>query len=112
MEKGTCNDCSCKTDEGKRVDLNIRVTEDEVNNIKLISNKVSCAEQAASPGAIPDGISSDKVTLFIKAALSYLGEIRSIRDYWWVEVKKTYGLTESKEDIWVDFDTGDLYIKE
>lgn len=103
-----CENCNTGL---KRINLDIKITQSELNNIKLITNKLSCCKQAASPASIPDEIDPAKGTLFVKAALDALGEVQTLNDYWWEHIKQEYELPVDK-NIWVDFTTGELYTME
>jgi len=96
---------------GKRKNLGIICTEEELQTIQLIQNKISCASQAASPLSIPNGISEEKAKWYIQAAIDSLASYRWLESEWWKEMKLKYSLPQG-HNVWIDFDTKEFYIIE
>lgn len=91
--------------------LGISCTDDELNEIELIQNRISCAQQAARPDAIPKGISSENAEAFIRAALESLAQARWLEDRWWKQVRVKYQLPHDV-NVWIDFMTKEFYVIE
>lgn len=92
-----------------RQDLNIICDTNDLNDLQLLQNKISCAHQAARPDAIPDEVPEHKAKLFIIAAIDSLGSYKWLEKNWWDEAKKKYNLPEGV-NIWIDFSTGMFYL--
>ena len=104
--------CNCNTQqEGTRKGLNIFCTKEEIDSIQLIQNKISCASQACSPDAIPDGVDETKAKWFIQSAIDSLASYRWLENEWWKEMKVNYNLPKDV-NVWVDFDSMEFYIIE
>jgi hypothetical protein len=108
-----------KTPQGIRKDLDIRCDGNELNEIKLIRNKVSCANQATDPrmlGGIFQNIPEEEranaefiMKTYVKAALDSKSEAQFIEENWWSTMILKYKLTGN---VFIDFNTGDFYINE
>lgn len=104
--------CNCIPQaQGTRKGLNIFCTKEEIDSIQLIQNKVSCANQACSPDAIPDGVDEIKAKWFIQSAIDSLASYRWLENDWWSNMKKKYELPK-EVNVWIDFDTSEFYIFE
>jgi len=91
--------------------LGISCTKEELDSIKLIQNKISCASQACRPDAIPDGVDEIKAKWFIQSAIDSLASYRWLEEDWWSEVKKKYELPKDV-NVWIDFDNAEFYLIE
>lgn len=104
-----CPVCGKVHGKQKRENLNLACSPEELDNMKLIQNKLSCANQAARPNAIPDNVSADKIDLFVKAALNTKAEALFLQQMWWEEMKKKYNLPP-EQNVFLDFMNGSFYI--
>jgi hypothetical protein len=102
---------SCGKVHGKRTDLGLKTTKEELDSLKLIQNKYSCACQAAQPGSIPDGIPKEKAESFIAGALAAKAEAQWLQQMWWEEITEKYALKD-KGNVSIDFTDGSLYLYE
>ena len=84
------------------------VNEDEYKSIELITNKVHCSKQATENYSFPEEAQQDIKTAFYKAAIDNLSEAQFLEKMWWKEILKKYNLV-GRNDIYIDFDTRELY---
>jgi hypothetical protein len=103
---------SCGKVHGKKVLLGITATKEELDSLKLIQNKYSCACQAAQPNAIPDGIPKEKAEAYIASALGVKAEAQWLQQLWWEEVALKYNFKDKagQANVSIDFTDGSFYI--
>lgn len=99
--------CTCGM-QGKRVSLDKFIDMEKVKELRIINNRVDCANQALRASAIPDGVSDTKVKLFIAAAIEALADYTTLMSEWWDVVRAQYGFDDGI-NVYVDFKTGELY---
>ncbi|GBR73338.1 hypothetical protein NO1_0738 [Candidatus Termititenax aidoneus] len=95
----------------QREDLNIKATRDEVESLMLINNRVNVAEQAARPTALQQGVTQEQVQVFVNAALNAKAEALNLQRQWWNEIFAKYPQLAKYENVFIDLDTCDFYIK-
>lgn len=100
----------CGKEHGKRIDL-MGVEKQDVDSFKLVQNKISCANQAANPNAIPDGVDEVKAKLFIQAAIDSLASYKWLEQDLWLQMTEKYNLPKDK-NIYIDFDKSVFYYLE
>lgn len=108
-QKDACPVCGKK--HGKRLDLKIFCTKEELDSINLIISKIQCANQAARPDAIPNGVAADKIRLFVQAAIDAKANYLWLEKDWWNNAIKKYALPQDKR-VFIDFNSGVFYILE
>lgn len=116
----------CDINGNKREDLNIKCSQEEINSLRLIRNKVTCATQALNSNMIripqePPETSSESVKeeyklrksmleeqarFFVKGAIDAKAEANFLEEDWWTQMIKKYNLTGS---VFIDFETCDFY---
>jgi len=102
-----CYSCGKDHEEGKvRKDLGIQCTREEMDSLQIYNNRITCAMQAMNPAAIPDGVPSEKVKLYIEGMVRAKGDAMFLIDSWWKEIISKYKLPP---DTLLDFSTGDFY---
>lgn len=101
------SNCSCHK-ELDRKNLGIKVDQDELNSIILVNTKISCARQAATPAAIPDGVDEKHVRLYVKGALDALAEAQFLASTWWKSMQHKHQLPTDRH-IHIDFQSGEFY---
>lgn len=87
------------------------ITNEELETLEIINNRISCAAQAACPYSILDTTPKEKTLLFIEAALITKADAQYLEKKWWNEIKQKYNIQKNIE-IYLDFTTQELYIKE
>jgi hypothetical protein len=105
MENEVCQ--SCGKVHGKRVYL-MPIEKIDVDSFKLIQNKLSCANQAANPSAIPDGVEEQKAKLFIQAAIDSLATYKWLEQDYWNQTIEKYNLPKDK-NVHIDFNKSMFY---
>lgn len=83
--------------------------ENEINNFELIKTKKDCAQQAIYN--IPIFLSEREVDYCIKSAIDAYGAYTWLEEKWWSDIKHKYQIDKDKL-VYVNFDTGELYIYE
>ena len=99
--------CTCGI-QGARVSLGKYVDADKVKELRIINNRIDCANQALRASAIPDGVSDAKVKMFVAAAIEALADYNMLMSDWWDIARETYKFDEGV-NVYVDFKTGELY---
>ncbi len=114
MDNKICQSCGKVHEQGIRKDLGVKCDEGELNGIKIINNRMSCAIQALSPNAIPKDADEKNARIFVMAAMDYKAEIDWLSSSWWNEIIQKYNLSEKAEgkDVHIDFADGSFYILE
>lgn len=114
MENKICPSCGKMHDQGTRKDLGIKCDDNELNGIKIINNRMSCAMQALNPNAIPKDVDEKNARIFVMAAMDYKAEIDWLNEKWWEEMIQKYNLNvkANSKDIHIDFADGSFYILE
>lgn len=97
----------CGQIHNKRIDLMLASKED-VDEFKLVQNKINCARQAVTPSAIPDGVDDNKVKLFVQAAIDSLASYQWLQQDLWARMIEKYDLPKDK-NVYVDFGNGMFY---
>lgn len=85
-----------------------RVSKEELDSIELIRTKINCTKQALQ--IMPEGTDEEK-DFYIKSVLDSLGNYSWLEIDWWKTVQDKYRLDKSKT-VYIDFNTGELYINE
>lgn len=90
-----------------------KIQETELDAIILIRNKMDCAMQAVKIGAIPEDpeINFKQIQAYYSAAINNLAEARFLEKSWWKDIFGKYNI-ENKKEVFIDFDTGELYFFE
>ena len=70
--------------------------------IFFVRHGVSCANQAMSPSAIPDGVDDNKAKLFIQAAIDSLASYKWLEQDLWSQMIEKYNLPKNK-NVPIDF---------
>lgn len=84
-----------------------RVKQEECDNLSLILTKISCAKQALK--YLPEELPPEEKDFYIKSCIDALGNYAYLEKNWWQEVLIKYNL---KGNIYINFNTGDLYTNE
>lgn len=106
----TCDICG--KDHGEKHLIGTKVSPDELTSIKLIFNKIDCAKQAISPSALSNCTDIGQAKLFIDTTIELLAMYQDMQQEWWSNATKKYivGTPFENKNVYVDFNTGDLYI--
>lgn len=104
-----CATCG-KDHEAEQINLDIKVTTEELTELKLLINRIDCATQALSPAVVSANASEQQVKLFISATIEMLAVYKEMQSQWWTKVKAKY-FKDRAENVYVNFVTGDLYLK-
>ena len=87
------------------------VTKEEKDNMVLINTKLTCAEQVMK--VMPPGMSEVEAVSYVKACIDSLSEYRWLELDWWNTIKAKYELPKDKNvNIYLDFDSGELYLED
>jgi hypothetical protein len=95
----------------KRQDLNIKAAREEVESLILINNRVNVAVEAAQPTALQQGVTQERVQVFVNAALNARAEAMSLQRQWWNKIFAKYPQLPRDKNVFVDFDTCDFYVQ-
>jgi hypothetical protein len=93
-----------------RQNLGVKATQEEVDSVHLINNRINAAMQAAQPSAVQPGVTKEQVQLFVAAALEARAEAEALQSAWWKEIFAKYSALPRDKNVFVDFDTGEFYI--
>jgi len=93
--------------EEKRNYLGCECTKEELEDLKLIINKSTCATQALDPCNIPENCTDRQAELFTKAALNAKAEAQYLEDYWWQSMKEKYNFSDG---TFIDFNSRKFYL--
>jgi hypothetical protein len=121
MTKGNQTDTSVVVAQGEtcplcgkvhdlRQDLGIKATQEEVDSVHLINNRINAAIQAAQPASVQPGATKEQVQLFVTAALEARAEAEALQSAWWKEIFAKYTELPRDKNVYVDFDTNEFYI--
>jgi CXXX repeat modification system protein len=102
----TCKVCGKEHLLGERKNLNIIVTEEELNDIKLIKSKSDCVDQAFNLVNVPSDASQETIDKFTNSIINKKSEVLFLENNWWGKTLAKYNLTGS---IFLDFSDGSLY---
>ena len=111
---------------GIRKNLGKKCTREELDSIKLIRNKVTCAVQALDPATLrvpvlpPAGAQAEvreaydkqrqtfeeQARMFVKGAIDAKAEALSLEEFWWADMMSSYSLPPY---TFIDFMTADFY---
>jgi hypothetical protein len=84
-----------------------------LDNLALIVNKLSCANQAASPVAVPSGISSGEAKIFFLNALCTLSDCRFLQKVFWRDLAVNFKVSAADFlKMTVSFNAGELFLSE
>lgn len=87
------------------------VSKEEKDSMVLINTKITCAEQAMK--IIPSGLTDDESKNYVKGCIDSLAEYRWLEKDWWDIVRNKYDITKEEYfEVYLDFDTGELYVVE
>lgn len=91
----------------KRKDLAVKCTKEEFESMRLIRNRVICAQQVLNPRMVPqEGVTEDQVRLFVKGAIEAKAEAMFLEQDWWYEMNTKYKLPDQTH---LDLITGGFY---
>ena len=89
------------------------LTRDDIRNLEIAYNKVSCARQALRPNAIPPYSPHSAADRYFREALFAYADARYLQGYFWRELAGRYGVEQKDMGrLQVDFDTKKLFINE
>lgn len=91
----------------KRTNLNVNVTKEELDSMKLIQYKLSSTAQMLK--TVPEGVSVEDMDRYVASVVNARGECEWLQQNWWDGVLQKYGLTGS---VYVDLGDGSLYLQE
>jgi hypothetical protein len=81
--------------------------------LEAIMNKISCAQQALRPDAVPRYAPKSAADRFFREAIFALADVHYLRDNFWRDLAGQYGIAEKDmEKLYVDFSTDKLLIRE
>lgn len=87
------------------------ISKEEKDSMVLINTKLTCAEQALS--VIPPNFTDDESKNYVKGCIDSLAEYRWLEKDWWDIIRERYTLPKKDYyEVYLDFDTGELYIIE
>ncbi len=84
-------------------------TKEEIDSIDLIKTKMSCVSQTLK--ILPEGIKEEQINYYIQSNVDLLGTYQWLEKDWWEQIFKKYKI-EKNTNVYIDFDTGELYINE
>ena len=96
--------------------LEIYCTKEESDSLKLISNRITCADQALNadnihlfPNMTPEERTfvEEQGKIFVMNALEYKAQAQFLLSDWWSSMKQKYNLQEETQ---IDTNTFEFYI--
>jgi DNA repair exonuclease SbcCD ATPase subunit len=109
---GVCPVCGKVHPPNQRKNLGVKAAKDEVEDLILANTRVDVASEAAQFRKYPPEAAKEQIMAFVEAALETRAEALASRRKWWEEIKTRYPqLPWAKYNIFVDFDTGEFYIR-
>jgi hypothetical protein len=96
---------------GPRKNLNIQATKEELESLLWINTREEVAAESARFKNYPAEAAKENILQFIEAALDVRAEALVLRRKWWQEIKVKYPkLPIDKQNVFLDFDTGEFYL--
>lgn len=84
-----------------RRNLGIFCSKEEMDSLSLISNRISCADQALKLAAIPNDATDKSIEVFVRTNINVKAENQFLAKEWWHDVIEKYNLPK---DLPVQFD--------
>jgi CXXX repeat modification system protein len=92
-----------------RKNVGVIIDKEELNSIRLIYNKLAATSQMLK--TIPEDVSQEAMNQYVNSVVDARGEVEWLQQNWWEAVILKYGLS-SVNDLYVDFNDGNLFIEE
>ena len=92
--------------EDRKIYLEQKCTQEEIEDLQLIVNKITCAKQAINPRNIPEECTERQAELFVKGAIKARAEAEYLESYWWRSMIEKYKIDNK---CYVDFNKRQFY---
>ncbi|MDR1323046.1 MAG: hypothetical protein LBK68_01260 [Candidatus Margulisbacteria bacterium] len=80
--------------------------------VDILRNKMFCAKQAASPEALPEGVSKVKALSFFKEAIFALGDAEFLYEKFWQDIAARHNISkELQERLYIEFATAEIRLR-
>jgi uncharacterized protein YlzI (FlbEa/FlbD family) len=101
MENHNCVDCALKRKIVCTVDM------DDIKAYESIMTGINTADIAVNPSFIEDGLSDDKMKIFIQTVLERKEQWKNLEVDWWRNMLKKYKITNNTK---IDVFNGQFYV--
>ena len=101
----------CGKDHGTIELTGIKVDSEELQHIKIITNKIDCANQALAPSVVSNCTDKNQAAFYVVATITVLSTYQSFQRDWWNKILTKYiiGTAFENLNIHIDFNTAELY---
>jgi hypothetical protein len=79
---------------------------------EVLYNRLCCSKQMCRPDALLNNVTSLEAVSFFYKALNNLANYEYLIGNFWREIFRTYKIDNKRCDAYVDFNTGELFVKE
>jgi hypothetical protein len=92
---GVCPKCGKVHAVKKLVSLGIPVPKDELDSLRIIINRINCADQALNPRNIPLDATQDQVNRYVVAQNAAKADGQWLEQDWWQRMQKKFSLPDN-----------------
>jgi hypothetical protein len=89
------------------------LTKDDARSLEIALNKLTCAQQAIHPKAVPPDAPLSARDRFFREAIFAYADAQYLRNHFWQSLAKEHGIAEKDMDrMYVDFSTSKLLMRD
>jgi len=88
------------------------LTPEDLRNLEVALNKLSCAKQAVRPDGMTSLICSlEETKKFFREAIFSLADAETLVDFFWLNLAKKYSVAkENLQQLYLDYNSSKLYL--